>query len=550
MIDMIKRKKRELYCVEEEEIHLHTLNDFFEKSFVGEILYVKKNGKVNGIITRGDYLNHIYNDKPLVNRNFKFLTEDNLSEITERVKNPDIHRVPVVKDGDVIYDFVLTTDFYEQIYWDGQMALTTFLSYLKEAGVKTLAYINNIESADRMRENLKRYRFTQIEVTCVCDYHSANADDTLYIDNNFFRQCRMKRENHCYQVITEAQLMHAISRPGRYVPDLKNVCELIKHTYRSIAIYDRNQLSRKMMQALDSCGACYDVVTEDDITFCADTNGYYLDDGCKKYDVLITTGYDTICWPVSYKGDIVYCLNVLNRGVTSWVGTIAGGFSPQNQDIINNVLPSLINIGVKIVIVESMSKWNGLERISYNALCKYGINTPLEKIYGMSCPWLKVRYNFEKGYASSPEHHQSYFNIEAGIRKTLGNTGADKKIYFVGGCQYYGAFLKDEDTVASYFQELVGEPYDVRNYSLLRYAQTWRLREPIYKKDDIVIIEVDNKEIYERHGYQVHELTEIFHEFAERAEELTWDIWAHGNAVISKRVAELIYDICKDENVL
>lgn len=341
-----------------------------------------------------------------------------------------------------------------------------------------------------------------------------------------------------------------IFRPNRYVEELDHLCKFLGNTYRSIAIVDRNSLTKRITQEIKECGIRYDLYGMDDIAFCQNQYEYQLKEARKDYDIIITGGFDTIAWTISDKEKKIYHLNFLNRGVTSWVGAIEGAISNQDLDIINNVLPELVEKGVHVVILESALQWSGVERIAYEDLAKNGIEAPLEQIFGISCPWLKVRYDFEKGYALPQDSNHAHFNIENGIRRTIGNTGHEKKIYFVGGCQYYGAFVKDEDTIESYLQELVKDQYDVQNYSALRYMQPWRLRAPEYKAGDIVILEVFHRELYERHGYTVYDTLESFEEFNDVWSEVSWDIYAHCNGTVNRRVAEGIYNLCKNKNLL
>ena len=543
MINLIKRRKYELFCIEKDNIAVDKLNHFFEKSFNGEVVYVEESGKIVGIITRGDYIKHLCSGSTLINTNFKFLTEDCLEKVTEFAQNPNIRRVPVIENGVVIYDFVLTGTGYERMYYGNKVKIKCFIELLLEIGIKQIMFINNSNSASKLVEVFNKHRINEINVYDVPEYEIERIDDTLYIDDNFFRKCRKKRENHCYQILSEGEMFMFISRPEQYCDGITSICQLISNTYKDIVVYDRNYLTKKIIKFLKEHKTKFHVLKSDGLEFNLGNQCI-----CSKNeincDVIVTAGFDTISYPIISNGKSVYCLNISNRGVSSWIG-----YNSQDLDVINNVLPYLEDKGVKVLILERLWQSTDLEKIYYVSLDKYGITKPLEKNYQTCLPLSRFKYEYSKGYAYPMDCAHDNITIKDGMRRTIGNTGAKRKVYFVGACQYSGAFVKDEDMVEKYFQELVKEEYDVYNYSILEYQTPWQMRLPDYNKDDVLILEVPKKEIYEKNGYKVHVLSDIIDEFSGVKEDVVWDIWCHSNGVVNKRVAELIYDICKKENI-
>lgn len=153
-----------------------------------------------------------------------------------------------------------------------------------------------------------------------------------------------------------------------------------------------------------------------------------------------------------------------------------------------------------------------------------------------------------------------YFNVSDGKRKmcTSANAGGDKRrIWFIGPCSVFGAYVSDSQTIESYLQEMVNctasANYEVLNCGTMGSSHFHKLLTEVFAKDDIIVYIADGdyflwkKACLKFDNVKLgSDLTESYNGIENPSGNILDELW-HCNHVINQRIAEIIYQDIEGE---
>ena len=255
-----------------------------------------------------------------------------------------------------------------------------------------------------LKQILQQIDINDIKIITQESYDRNEIQNTLYIDNDILRKYAMKSKNDKYQIISTYKLYELIFYPNKYMKDLTAFCNLIGITFKRIAIYNRNTVTQKIIDKLKEININFDIIQEYEIGFSLDKRAYVIEKSCQEqYEVVITGGFDTIDYNIIQNNDCIYHLQTLFRGYMH-IGNM-------DIDIINNILPILKRKNVKIMITEVPQKEINILRLDEKDVVKYGINQEYKKVFGETDNYLKVPFNYTKGYCDYTDYSSKDFNL-------------------------------------------------------------------------------------------------------------------------------------------
>lgn len=149
-----------------------------------------------------------------------------------------------------------------------------------------------------------------------------------------------------------------------------------------------------------------------------------------------------------------------------------------------------------------------------------------------------------------------YFNVSDGRRKVHGVSkfkgGNKRRIYCIGPCIIFGAYVSDKQTIESYLQEMLNrlapDEYEVLNCGMMTPVHFPRLLTEEFTKDDTIIYYDDacDSLLWKKASLSFKnvklgsELAEAYNGIANPAGNMFNSLW-HCNHVINERIANIIY---------
>lgn len=156
-----------------------------------------------------------------------------------------------------------------------------------------------------------------------------------------------------------------------------------------------------------------------------------------------------------------------------------------------------------------------------------------------------------------------YFNVSDGKRETCTSSnvgGGKRRIWFIGPCSSFGAYVNDSQTIESYLQKKINctapaTNYEVINCGTMGASPFHKLLTEEFSKDDIIVYIVDGdydyclwKKVCRKHDNVKlgSDLTASFNGITNPAGNILDELW-HCNHVIFQRIAEIIYQDIEGE---
>lgn len=537
-MEVRKREREELHILQEYKFEIEEVIRIFAYDRY-EVIYVESNnGVFQGVISYGDCLKHLDEGRELINRNSITLTVDTQEQMTDIfVRKETIRNIPILdENGRILYEFTkawVVGRHYELNKKQEKM----YCGLLERCGIKNIVFIE----CETWGKRFKKYTSLAekgINIVFTDSYAEIDIDDSIIVDGNYIRSLVKKKEGYC---VTHSEniydlLINFFDIPwsNRLLKHVDWFADRVTLTYDKIAVIDSNDISKQIIEILEKNGKEITIFRKDDFIYDIFTKKYVLRKECDA-EVIITCTFDYMHQRIIYGGKEVYNLNFILMGFHDRNNV------PCDCDVVNNILPRLTKRGVKVAVFYMQFEYK--QRLEIKNILKYNLVEEYKKIFGMEDGIWNISGDYKNGYFEFTSSNSPYYTLlEDRTRKTVGNCReSDHSIFFFGRCEAFGWGVKDEDTEASYMQTLVSKRYNVYNYSNYASQIPWKMRVPDYKSGDIVLISCQDREIYEKAGYSVYEIsTKFFSDM--KLEETGWRDFIHGNKKVTKRFAEIIYD--------
>lgn len=331
----------------------------------------------------------------------------------------------------------------------------------------------------------------------------------------------------------------------------QSAMEAIASSYRSIVIIDTNSLSRKLCDYLSENfkGESLQIIQEGIKYRRFGTCKLDLE---KKPDVVITLELPLLQRKfLLANGEPLFHLPffyLLCGDATRYFGY------QFEQDIINNILPKLVEKNVQILIFSNPQEgWMASlpfrhTEQAYIELAKRELEEADYRYFGEN---VNIR-NVIGGRMVLRNHCLVFDDRDAqdihwkdGERLTIGNNGQEKQnLYFFGPCFVWGNMCSDDKTIESYIRYMLGEQssYAVHNYGCTWEWIPWMMRNKVYRPGDIVIIFAFNSKLYRRSGWNVIDISPAYRALGNDVIQNCWDQSFHINYRMNESIAKLVYE--------
>lgn len=540
-----KREKDKLILIREGNIDIdEILNIFMNDPSV--VIYIEsEQGTLQGLITYENCRSYIDGTGELVDHNFFSVNEKQIDNIEDIFNNhKDILHIPVLDEmGRMLYEYT-RVEFLGNEYQHNKKQELKFCKLLRECGITQIIFVE-AAADDRKFGKVTLLPQDGINIAFVDTYDGIASNNSLVVDRNLLRIRYKKKQG--YRVISNDNFWRMAEGflgiqsnktwNGRSLKNISAFAGLLNKTYNTVAIYNTNSITAEIVVELGKLNKQI-IILDKEVSYNLKKNVYEIPPKYKNIDVVVTADFDLMQYRILCDGKDIFNLNYILVGFAMTDYTEA-----YDIDIVNNVLPALKECKCKIMIfgTEHILETDRIDLVNTFE------NTNFKRyrnIFGTDDCYLKLPYGFDKGYLDFVDYQSGNYNISMGKRKVTGTKeDAKRNIYMFGYCDFFGMFVKDSETSASFLQAMVPDDCRVHNYASLNMVMQWKLRIPEFEEGDIVIIETLNPEIYQDAGYLVHKLYKdfIIEKFKESTREVSWDMLNHGNANVMKSIAESVY---------
>lgn len=541
-----KREKDELILVRVGSIDIDEILHIFS-NHPRDVIYIESGQSVlQGVITYESCQGYIDGNVELADPVFFYVHEkelDRIEDIFNAQKN--ILHIPVLDEmGRILYEYT-RVEFLGNGYGHNWKQELKFCRLLHKCGITQIVFVEGTAD-DRKFGSVTALQENGIDIVFADEYDGIEPENSLIVDRGNPLRIRY-RKMQGYKVVSSEQFwklaegfLGAQSNKtwnGRILKNIPAFASLLNKAYHTIAIYDTNSITAEIIVELKKFKKQI-IVLDREVIFNPKKNAYELPSEYTEADVVVTAGIELMQYRILCKEKDLFHLNYLLAGFA-----MADYTEAYDIDIVNNVLPMLEECKCRILLFGTERVFE-TDRIDLANTFENANLKRCRNIFGIDDCYLKIPYGLDKGYIDFADYQSGHYNISMGRRKVTGAKGDAKcAIYMFGYCDFFGMFVKDSETSASFLQALVPVGCRVYNYASLNTVMQWKLRIPKFKKGDIVIIETLNPKVYQNAGYLVHKLYKdfIIEEFKESAQEVSWDMLNHGNADVMRRIAESVY---------
>lgn len=544
---LVRIEREKLSVLEENSVTLETvLNILSEHTDV--TIYICKEKFLTGIITYRDCERFLKKErKDLINCNFTAMMVENIEGLISAFEKKNLHAIPIIDDdGKLLYEMrrIYSNEFHHHPLL--RKWTKNFFDLLIKCGINRIVFIQNSEWEQSVRNMIDEWNYS-ISVNYESECRTMVDKHTLYIDDNLVRIAYNKWKDRKFQVLQYSQLFYFMNLRHVTVDDYWPFCRQLHKYFKDIIILDENKVTSGIARTfLEHDIECH-VISDMDIEYDVENNRYAITSECSG-SLVITANFSMLengFWDRSGK-------HVTHVSALSWGLLDLFYDKKEHEDIANNVLSQLKKKGVKILIC-SYQKVCETNAIDADELVHYGMSG--EKISGTNLKTgvSNVKYHFDQGYLQMNDLESEVWNVSGGLRRVIGNEEkCSRNIYCVGCCPMLGYMVSDEETIPSLLQKYVSDRYNVYNYSLYSLQLPWNIRRPDYQAGDILIFMYNKPgvdEIYKQSGYQIHDLTYLVEQMDD-SERWYWDNNWHCNKKMNELLANRIYELCCEQNLL
>lgn len=541
-----KKEKDELLLVRDGSTNIDEIVRIFLSDSNAVIYIESEQGILQGIITYENCQKYIDGKGELVDHTFFSVDVKQLDVIEDIFKeHKEILHIPVLDGkGRILYEYT-RVEFLGNEYQHNKKQEQKFCKLLHRCGIEQIIFV---EAAADDRKFGKGTVLPQngIDIVFVDTYDGIAPENSLIIDRGNFLRIRY-RKMQGYKVVSNGDFwkvaegflgIHSNKTwNGRSLKNIPAFAGLLSKTYNTIAVYNTNSITAEIVAELGKLNK--QIITLDrEVVYNLKKNVYEIPSKYKDIDVVVTADFALMQYRILCNEKDIFNLNYILVGFAMTDYTEA-----YDIDIVNNVLPILEECKCKIMIFETEHIFE-TDKIDLVNIFENTNFKRYRNIFGVDDCYLKLPYGSEKGYLDYEDYQSDNYNISKGMRKVAGHKeDATRNIYMFGYCDFFGMFVKDSETSASFLQAMVPDDCRVYNYASLNMVVQWKLRIPEFREGDIVIIETLTPRVYRDAGYLVHKLYKdfIIEKFKESAQEVSWDMLNHGNANVMKSIAESVY---------
>lgn len=554
MCDYKIYRENEVVQVEKDNLEEDALFDIF-LLHPERTVYITTCGKVEGIITFGDFKRYIRGKKEmgfvsvsnrekreLINVNFTFSTveeERNITALFEAKKS--VLSIPVLdgqgkilreyhKEKPAVKNKFNTVQFLLQIYKE---------TYL----IRNNAYIILGEWNEEIANIAERL---------------GNRNRSIHIVNNIpvgeLRQLKQQKEHFIYdfRLGFTAVVPYFYCKYGLdyfYLTDeiihmLENIENLFAH-YESVGVLDSNYFFKNRaaanIQTLQSGEfkwnhqySCYEYKDIEEkkrpeiiYTIFPLSENPYIKWGTFFIPVCAMLGVDL---NITYNSERVFQIN--------------------DSDIAFNIVPKLEGYGVKCIVIDDVqARYTGWEeRLGIDPQQAAGIicfNSRFEEIDQQN-RWGVV---FKNGYTQLQDVNRDDVTFRFGERCPDDIDQELSTMYLFGPCIVWGGYVSDHESIGYLLRKKIGNKMNVRacgnGWNTIHYV----IREKEFKSGDIVIIFAGDRQVYDFNHIPILNIMDALKEVPNIKYHIR-DLPYHCDADVTRAVAEKIFSVCVEEGYL
>lgn len=539
------------------------LFNVFQKNDGNNIIYITENDSITliGVITVGDFKRYeekIYNNEnitDIINRNCLFLYENEEKSVEDFLRShKKIHSVPIINSNKQLIKEYYEEDSRDAVWHDNEVSSETIRQYVMDAEVLLARYKRVVFFTDNelWDNNVIPDRLSdKIQVLQTIRLMELNdfRNDTYIYD---------LRKNIAYAVV---------------IPFFKKAGMDFRFMHPDFSSYTKQNIYMQM-QLYNSIGI-----------FCSDKeyfseaekynpNIHWLDiasvDYNREKDLYEYSKNDRelediecIFMPIAFFSNLS-CAGKKRIPIFSSIFTctvyannsegILQEPQAQDYDIAYNIIPQFRKNGIKYLILKNPEREQGkmpsdivlhMKNVTLmeNALENMIMYDDAEEFLEERARLPQVMRN---GFPHSNFFRGKYFRLSTMERYTKGNPKVySNTIYLFGPCICVGAFVKDEDTMASCLSNRI-DNYYIKSCGATHQTIAFRVREEHYQPGDIVVIMAggDGME-YRENGIEVKSLLNVYKQIP-NLEEHIYDSLLHCNRYATRHIADFIYENISD----
>lgn len=587
----MKIKKR-FQVVTIEESLLNEDKAYIEKFFMEnpqDIIYIVRNGILLGIVTLGNLMRNSFQNMPLVDRNFTFLTEEQKDKAEEIfLKKKNINRIPVLDgSGRILYELYRDLgsskkEFIEKRFYDlnyGSEDLDELMGLLELYGISQIVFVNDDngckEVSTSIKENFSKNAFEITEAGChevleLCRKSWEGCRHILIIDlgiDSFLYRSQIYMK-HRVQVIGYSDLLNIIMFPmfGDCKNNYVSSIEMLINSFDMLGIIGDSLAARKFMELCPE--RCF-LIDDAQLSYSPLTQQFTIVNCDRMPEAFISCNFLVKCPIVKINEKEI--VNVSFGSLYLALQEIS------DYDLAYNIIPKLGDRDIQTLCISfpdhSIDKLKDkqclevLEKRSSEADCsiknqeKNMARKDYQDIIGYQQEetkllveeFLNQQVTNEKGYPDRANFKGTYLNIYDGERYTEGSIENRKynSINLFGPCTILGAMVKDEDTIASHLQKIVDGSYCVRNFGSHFAWNNYKIRKCARELGggDIVVAMVNNNNIFLEKDIPVFDIMGAYNKIPQ-LQNCVWEILGHCNYKLSPLIAEEIFELLKENGLI
>lgn len=545
-------EKEDMILLEEKEINTSILYDIFYKNPYTTIyvIYNESRDKLLGVITLGDFRRNQLKGTEVINKKF---TRVNVGCEEEAVKilkeRPYILSVPIVDDKDrlikeyITYnnnktEYVVSLDIIreiieESIFWNYHYKKVIFIV---EDGFRDILIAEYPKSQIFSVSTFTIEMFSKEKDSYFCDF----SFEGMKVREIFYKKYNLEYITWNYANPKEAEKILQ-DRTKMYndiaiIPTYHNLLfENIKNCSAIVYKLDLKQFSwNKQYNCYEYLGKLEEEIECIFSWFCFLENPYIV---------------------VKNKKIPILALEYIN----------GEGLAIQNRasdiDIVYNIIPKLEDNRIKYIIFD-LSKGDR-EQILQTFSEDISTRSPWDStkkqemakfVDGNEEMVLELKNSrqgiIKNGFIGSKDYTGKYVNFIRNERYTVGNSKTFKHIlYLFGPCLIRGNYVEDKDAIGSILREKIDINYYIKNCGFYWTVMNYFIRSALYKTGDVILIFAFDRTIFIQNDIKVYSLIRAYQKVP-NLQSHVWDTLLHCDKVVTKYVAEEMYQVCVQEGVL
>lgn len=553
-MDIYERNIDDIITVELSEVNTDNILNIF-LNMPNCTIYVTDNGKVEGIITFGDYKRNCSNGCMLFSKKYTAVNNENEKDaFTILEQKEKIHSVPVLNEHNYI-----VKEYYKESRREDGSFLGMIDSICRYAIVIKKEYEKVIILTGALRQNEKvaisKLQQKYIDKILICEgigfeelqSYSSNKifvydyDQEMYwYRKGFYDECKI-----------ECLLIDGWREDGITLEDRVNHVFELSTLYKKIAIVDIDNDVWMIEKRPDNV-VC--VLSAKDMVFDKKRKIYVYKRKIENFQNL-----EAVFIPMCPLESAV--INVGNRIlpiISDWYIKVQLYSIKSDWDIVYNIVPRLEENGIKALMINNPDyEIDALPDNIVNIMKKrIGLNDIFEFLYEdgeyknqLSKEYKSLAYEYRNGYMQRMNKTGRYYNCILGERFTCETPKEYKhKLYFFGYCIVFGAYVEDKYTISSYLQMKIDSDYLLRNMGNEAAETNYTMRNTIFKPGDKVIVFLYSREVCNYLGEKVCSILSAYKNIP-KLEEHIGDQLVHCDNVVTKNIADILYDLCNSRSI-